>query len=40
MARGAAVATTRRSPADHHQDIVPVIDDELYCVDEIPPDDP
>jgi len=36
MARGAAVATTRRSPADHHQDIDPVIDDELYCVDDVP----
>ena len=38
-ARGTAVPTNHRSPADAHQDIDPVIDDALYCVDEIPDDD-
>lgn len=38
-ARGATAPNVRRSPTDPHEAIDPVIDDELYCVDEIPPED-
>ena len=38
-ARGATVPTARRSPTHTSHTIDPLIDDELYSVDEIPPED-
>ena len=35
----ASAGTPLAPPAQAHQDVDPVIDDELYCVDEIPADD-